>query len=663
MAFPDRIVLFSLLFAVACMAVRTLFRRYSLIRRGRSAAMEQERFGSKVKRFLLYVPGQWSNIRDISWKDPGGLQHFILFWGALFFSIYYLLFFIVGEGFGVPGLVRENLPARIFLPVTEIFGLLLIVALGWGLVRRAILKPVRLGPEYEGMLYFLITMSASVLLACFFSLEALRFSLKATSSAGPVSGLLAGWFEGISGGTDTLGRMFRAAWWTQGVLLACFIFYVPYSTHQHALFAPINIFTSTRRPNGLVSAVEMNEAYKGLSGVQDFTWKQLLEFYGCTQCGKCQDACPAFAAGKDLSPKKILHDLRAWMDETGNIRPFWKGSGKNGEGESGKVSDRISDAELWSCTTCMACVQACPAFISPLDKIVDLRRDRVLERSRFFPEVANLFRDLENFGDVFGKGKARREDWALGRNIKVLSEENETDTLFWVGCQATFHERSQQNAIRLVELLSRAGEKLAILGKGELCCGDPLRRLGNEYQYQNFVRRNIDSLRRLRFKRIVTYCPHCYNTLKNEYPQFGGNFEVVHYTELLEGVIRSGKLPLKTPLVAKVAYHDPCYLARGNDSLKGREILASLPGVNPLAVECSGQKTFCCGGGGGAMWMRETGGSKINELRVKELVKEEPEVIATSCPYCVVMLEDGIQSLGLGNVKCRDLIEIVREMV
>jgi Fe-S oxidoreductase len=351
------------------------------------------------------------------------------------------------------------------------------------------------------------------------------------------------------------------------------------------------------------------------------------------------------------------------MDETGKIVPFWKGGGKDGKGEPGDAAERISDEELWSCTTCMACVKACPAFISSLDKIVDLRRDRVLARSKFFPELTNLFKDLENFGDVFAKGVARREDWAVGRNVKVLSDHNEADTLFWVGCQASFHDRHQKSAINLADVLRRGGVDLAIMGKGELCCGDPLRRLGNEYQYQNFVRRNVEQLKKLRFKRIVTYCPHCYNTLKNEYPQFGGKFEVVHYTELLGDLISTGALSLKNSEPVKVAYHDPCYLARGNGIVKGGDILAGLPGASSLEIERSGENTFCCGGGGGAMWMRDTGGAKINEMRVKELVKDNPEVIATSCPYCVVMLEDGIRSLGLEKVKCKDLIEIVSEMV
>lgn len=659
---PERYAVFTLLVMAAGVAVRTLYRRCGLIRLGRPASPAAEPPGERVKRFLLYVPGQLSNMRNISGHDLAGLQHLMLFWGGLVLPVYYLVFFFVGDGLGVQQTLRDSGAATVFLFLTEICSLLILVALAWGWVRRAFLKPSRLGPHFEGTLFLVITLAAYALLLSLFTLEGVRYAVGTTPHAGPVSGLLAGWLQGVGGGPDALAAAFHVAWWVQGAIIACFIVYVPYSTHQHALFAPFNILASTPQPKGMIPALAMDGSYRGVSGLNGFTWKQLLELYGCTQCGRCQDACPASTAGKPLSPKKVIQELRVWMDETGNIRPFWKGAKKGGE-PCGEAGGRVSDAELWSCTTCMACVQACPAFVSPLDKIVDLRRDRVLARSSFFPEVATVFRDLETFGDVFGKGRARREDWALGRNLTVLAPGGEADTLFWVGCQASFHDRSRQNAVNLVEVLARAGVELAILGSGELCCGDPMRRFGNEYQFQSFARRNIERLKKLRFKRIVTYCPHCFNTLRNEYPQLGGEFEVVHYTELLRDLIGSGKLPMKKALPAKVVYHDPCYLARGNGLAMGREILAGLPATTVLDVERSGEKTFCCGGGGGAMWMRDTGGGKINELRVKELVAGEPQVVATSCPYCVVMLEEGIRSLGLEKVACKDLVEIVREMI
>lgn len=663
LSFPERVAFLTLLILFGGVALRTYYRRFALIRLGRTAAPAAGGAPGRWKRFLVYVPGQWSNIRTISRKDLGGAQHLVLFWSAICLAGYYLFFLVLGEGLGAFAVARESAMAHGYLLVTEILGVLILLALGWGLVRRTVTKPARLGPDYEERLFLFITLAAYLLLACFFCLGGLRFNLGMTTHVGPVTGLLAQVLQAVPGGNEAQSGLFHLFWWIQAGIMVCFMIYVPYSDHQHALFAPFNIFASRPQPKGRFAPVEMDHTYRGLAGLEDFTWKQLLELYGCVQCGRCQEACPAHAAGKDLSPKKVIQDLRVWMDDKGQIKPFWKGGKASGNPKSEEAAGRVSDAELWSCTTCMACVQACPAFVSALDKIVDLRRDRVLAQSHFYPEVSNLFRDLENFGDIFGKGKATREDWASGRNLKVLSEGTQADTLFWVGCQASFHDRSKASAIKLAEVLTRCGIDLAILGKGELCCGDPFRRLGNEYQFQNFARKNIETLKKFRFKRIVTYCPHCYNTLRNEYPQFDGKFEVVHYTELFAELIRKGTLKFKQSPQTRVVYHDPCYLARGSDVTKGHEVLAALPGAEPVALENSGKQTFCCGGGGGAMWMRESGGAKINELRVQQLTKEKPEVIATSCPYCVVMLEDGIKSLGLEKVECKDLIELVKETV
>lgn len=654
---PEKLAALILLLAVSGVAVRTLMRRVAVVLDGRGAAVQEG--GLDFGRFLLYVPGQWTNIRNISFNDLAGVQHLMLFWGAICFACYYGIFFFLGEGFGLSELLRANPLAQFFLPVTEIFGVLLVVALVWGLLRRAALKPARLGPHFEVGMFLAIAAAGSVLLASFYGLEAVRFDLGISTYTGPLSGLAAPWLSALSGGSAGLSSMYHLFWWTQVAIIACFIFYVPYSDHQHAVFAPFNILNTRESAKGKFSATELSELYQGVKEPKDLSRKQLLEVYGCTQCGRCQEVCPAACAGKALSPKKMIQHVRGAIDQVAGIRPFWKG-----EEISRALAERVADEELWSCTTCMACVEVCPACVSAVDKVVEIRRDRIMAGSSFYPEVATLFRELETYGDVFGKGRARREDWAVGSQVKVLSQRGEqADTLFWVGCQASFHDRSKRSAVSLVEVLKKAGVDLAILGKGELCCGDPMRRLGNEFQYQNFVQKNIETLKNYGFKRIVTYCPHCYNTLKNEYPQFGGGFEVVHYTELLQDLISTGKLQLTKELPAKVVYHDPCYLARGNDLAVGHDIVAQLPAARPVELERCGSSTFCCGGGGGAMWMRETGGEKINELRVKELAKDEPDVIATSCPYCVMMLESGVNALGLEKVKCLDLIEMVRETI
>lgn len=652
---PERILLLVLLLVFTTMALRTYNRRYQLIRSGCATEDGQKNPGAVV-RFLKYVPGQLSNIRTISVKDLGGAMHLVLFYSAIIFAIYYGCYLVLGDILGLFRGAFESGPGHAFLFLTELMAVLVLVALLWGLVRRMIVKPMRLGPDYEVGLFLFVTCAGYSLFICFFLLGGLRYNLGMSSYIGPVTGIIANALHGSS----QVG-LFHLMWWVQAAIILCFMLYVPYSDHQHAMFAPFNILLSPPKPRGAFSKLELDTNYKGADSLENFTWKQLLEFYGCAQCGRCQAVCPAYAAGKDLSPKKIINDLRIWMDDTGGIKPFWKKDKKSGK--SVEASGRILDSELWSCTTCMACVEACPAFVSSLDKIMDLRRDRVMAKSEFYPEVIPLFRSLENFGDIFGCGKASRGDWAMGRGIKILTQDNEADMLFWVGCQTTFDDRSKGSAVKLAEILTHCGIDLAILGKNESCCGDPFRRLGNEYQYQNSAKQNIEVLQKLRFKRIVTYCPHCYNTLKNEYPQFGADFEVIHYTELFDELIEKGLLKPKSSSGARVVFHDPCYLARGNDLTKGHNVLQALPGITPVALEQSSNNTFCCGGGGGAMWMRESGNAKINELRVKQLVKNEPEVIATSCPYCIVMLDDGLSSLGHDRIQCKDLIELVHETI
>ena len=659
LTFMERVVFLVLLVLASGMAVRTLSRRFALIRSGRPVSGPLEDRGSRFKRLLKYVPGQWCNIQNISIEDLAGVQHLLLFFGAMFLGVYYALFVILGDGLGFSGVLSQNAAARVFIHITELFALGIIVALIWGLARRTLARPSRLGPDYEAVTFGLIALGGTVLMLCFLGLEALRAQLGMVPSAGPVSGLLIEPLQRMFGEAGEMERMHHVFWWVQAFFIIAFVFYVPFSKHQHALFSPFNIFAYSPKPRGRIEAVTLDEQYGGVARTNDLTQKQLLELYGCTQCGRCQDACPAHAMGKPLSPKKVIQDLRKWMDHQGHIRAPWDGQ------DNGKKSavEHFAPADAtWSCTTCMACVEACPAFISAFDKIIDLRRDAVLAKGQASPGVVTFFREVEVYGDTFGKGKALREDWILGRDFKLLTEDTETDVLFWVGCQATFNDRNKAGATALLDILHRAGTDVAILGKGEMCCGDPLRRMGNEYLFQKMAKANIDLLNGLKFKRIVTYCPHCFNMLKNEYPQFGGNYEVLHYTEYLKNMIKDGQLKLNKTTPARVVFHDPCYLARGNGIFREpRRILSSIAGTTLLETPRSREKTFCCGGGGGHMWIGGSQGGRINEERVKELTAHGVNMILTSCPYCLVMLEDGVKSLQMDTVKCMDLVEYIQE--
>jgi Fe-S oxidoreductase len=658
----ERVTFLILLALAAGIAVKTLLRRATVVRSGRPVVESGEPQAERIRRLLRYVPGQWCNIQNISSRELAGVQHLFLFFGAACLGVYYGLFVILGDGLGFSALLYHNRLARGFVHLSEVFAVLILVGLWWGVIRRAIVKPARLGPDFEVGTFLKITLGGSILMLCLLVLEALRQNLGWVSGAGPISALLVAPLQRLLGSPAELAQAYRLLWWVQAAMLLAFIVYVPFSKHQHALFSPFNIFASSPRPKGRIDAIALDESYRGLAQPADFTWKQLLELYGCTQCGRCQDACPAYATGKPLSPKKIIQDVRRWMDSHGQIHAPWEKPLTVAAHGTLAIDSFVTQEELWSCTTCMACVEACPAFISAFDTLIDLRRHAVLAQSRIYPEVATFFRELESYADTFGKGKALREDWILGRDAVVLTPERETDLLFWVGCQATFNDRNRSGATALFDILSKAGCDFAILGRDELCCGDPLRRMGNEYLFQELARRTVAYLNQLKFKRIVTYCPHCYNMLKNEYPQFGARFEVYHYTELLGQMITDGTLPLTKALPGTVAYHDPCYLARGNRIYnQPRAILAAIPGTTLVETAHAGPRTFCCGGGGGHMWIGGSRGVRINEQRVRELAAGEAKTIVTSCPYCLVMLEDGAKSLSLDRVTCKDLVEFVRE--
>lgn len=656
---------FALLMILSAGASASVFRkRWMLIRQGRPVPERAEGKSEGWRRVLAYVPGQWYGLKNLAAGDPAGIQHLFLFWGSVLFLGNWLLVAIPGDLLGFQAQAREW-PIFMWFPFAgDIAGVLVLAGLAWGIVRRVVFRPARLGPDFEIGLYLRICLGACALVASCFALEAVRLDLHLVSRAGPVSTLCAAWIGEWMPAPGAVRTMYHACWFLQAVAAAGFLLYIPYSGHQHPFYAPVTIFHGPHRPAGMLKSVVLDDAYRGVRAAGDLDRRQLTELYACTMCGRCQDACPAASVGKPLSPKRIVQELRQDTDASGGIRAPWN-SGKIGRKETGReLGGGVAGDALWSCTTCMACVAVCPVHVSPLDKIVELRRDRVLMKSGFFPEVASLLREAETFGDVFGKGKAHREDWALGKNLNVLTAPGGAKILFWVGCYGAFHDRAKTVVAAIADLLGRIEPEFAILGKGELCCGDPVRRLGNEHMFQKFARMNIDYLNRLDIGKIVTYCPHCHNVLKNEYPAFGGDFEVVHYTELLAAWAEQGLLVPGRGKSVRVAYHDPCYLARGSGIVDApRRVLCALPGVEQCGLRNSGAETFCCGGGGGTMWMREIGGNKINERRARELSEAAPDLIATSCPYCLIMLEDGLKNLGLDSIACKDVAEIVRDAV
>ena len=444
--------------------------------------------------------------------------------------------------------------------------------------------------------------------------------------------------------------------------LLVFVAALPFTFMRHLVASSQNVYYKRQAMRGAARPVSLEADSIGARTIKDFTWKQLLESEACVSCGRCEENCPASLAAKPLSPRKVMQDILSQLEQNG------RNSSGTQTDDLPLLAEVITADEIWSCTSCMACVTHCPVSIEPLDKIIDMRRYLVMGEARLPAEARPMIRDLEIYGDVQGKGVAHRADWAMNREVPQLFQpsaqtDSDLEMLLWVGCSGAFHPRNQETSRAMVKILKAAGIRFAILGKEELCCGDPARRLGDEILFQKLARANIDHFNRHQVKKIVTLCPHCLNTLKNEYPELGCKLQVVHATELVMDLIRKNRIALKYPVADKMTIHDACYLGRYNQVYQPpRDISSAVPGTQLKETERNRDSGYCCGGGGGRMWLHENIGQKINVVRAEEMVKTGIDLIGTACPYCLVMLDDGVKSLELEKPpKVADIIDIVAE--
>jgi Fe-S oxidoreductase len=454
--------------------------------------------------------------------------------------------------------------------------------------------------------------------------------------------------------SDAIAKVFpshgvaeRVFVWAHISFVLGFLRYLPYSKHLHIATAAINVWMArTSRPGRLEPLrfdVPDDQMRFGVATIFDLTKKEVMDGFSCTECGRCQDACPAWATGKILSPKLLIMGVRDQVLAQ-STEPI--------------VGNGVPEQMIWDCVTCGACVEACPVSIEHIDHIVDLRRSRVMVDSQFPAEAEPMLRDVERSSNPWGKPQTERAAWAEDLGVRILEPGDPApEYLYWVGCAASFDERAKKSAESTAKLLQKAGVDFAILGPREACTGDPARRMGNEYVFQAYAEQNIATLRENRVRKIVASCPHCFNTLANEYGDFGGNYEVLHHTELLAELVRDGKLRPKADS-KPITYHDSCYLARHNDvRMEPRELVAAVG--QPVEMKRSGKKTFCCGAGGAHMWMEEKG-KQINVERAREAIDTGAETLAVACPFCTVMLDDGVRETG-SELRVADVSTLLAE--
>ena len=449
-------------------------------------------------------------------------------------------------------------------------------------------------------------------------------------------------------------------------VIASFMVFIAYSKHLHIFLAPLNI-AFARRPRALgaldkTPSMNMDEVTEdtvfGVGRVEDFTWKQMLDFATCTECGRCQSVCPAWTTGKPLSPKLLIMGLRDTMFASADRLL------SGGAGDAPTLVPTVIDPDvLWSCTTCGACVEECPVDIEHVDTILDMRRYEVLMESRFPTEAGLMLRNLENQGDPWGLGKSKRLEWltALDFEVPVFDGEIPDDVayLYWIGCAGALDERGRGQVISTARVLHRAGISFGVLGPRETCSGDPARRLGNEYLFQELASANIATLHAAKARKIVASCAHCFNTIKNEYPALGGNFEVIHHSELLNDLVATGRVGLGKSTDV-VTYHDPCYLGRHNRVFEEpRDAVAAASGT-VVEMDRNREKSFCCGAGGARLWMEESIGTRVNANRVDEALATGANVVAAACPFCIIMLDDGVKAQGRGDdVEVLDIAQVI----
>jgi Fe-S oxidoreductase/nitrate reductase gamma subunit len=648
------VILFIGLLAVS--ALSFWWRHYRLWCLGK----EENRSDQGAIRLKTLLAVTFGHVRF--WKELyPGTMHFLIFWGAILIflgKIVRLFSYPVG---------LTNPPQSIFKYasfVSEIGGLLVIIGGCMAVYRRYIVKPSRLETKPTNTLIYFW---GAVLLMTGYLVKGYRIATVGIDipsdwlSWTPVSYMVSRFILILP--SEPLNELLV---WHRVLIhaLPAFLFFayvfITRTPLQHFFLSPINIYFRNLKLKGVLAPIPNFEEAEtfGVREISEFTWKQLLDLEACTNCGRCQDVCPAHLSEKPLSPRRMTQNLKDHLRREG---PKLLATPPDQRQPEAIMETIVSEDELWACTACMACEEACPVYVEQIVRNIDLRRYLVLVKTKFSSEVRLTLKNLQTNNNPWGMSRGVRAEWTKGLEIKTFAEVTDPEILFWVGCCGSFDARNQRVATSMVKILQACEVRFGILGNKEGCCGDPARRIGNEYLFQTIAEANIEILKGYGVKKILTLCPHCFHTLKNEYPQLGGKFQVIHHTQFLTELLTSGKLKLTKPINKVTTYHDSCYLGRGNQIYKApRRILHAIPGLKLVEMERHGNRSFCCGAGGGRMWMEEKIGMRINQIRTDQAIEVNAELIGTACPYCLTMLGDGIKEKGKAETMAAyDLSELV----
>ncbi|MCD4721821.1 MAG: (Fe-S)-binding protein, partial [Desulfobacula sp.] len=663
----------------------------------------------RLKNMVILAMGQKRLVgRKKEWI--AGIMHAFIFWGFCVLLIRSLSLYGEGfvRGFQLPIFGNDSIIGYLYIALKDIMEAIVLLMAGFAIFRRAVLKPERMHNTWEA--YFVLVMIV-VLMISDLLLDGARYNLIALHnnpghlhffnnpqygsefiwtpvSVGAAS--LISWM-GADANTFILTSMF----WLHIITQLTFLNFLPLGKHFHVITALPNVFLKNLGyPHEKAKLLDLEDESVwedeslGINHIHQLNWKQGLDLYTCTECGRCKEVCPAFTTDKPLNLHDFNDALKAELFDNADkiikrakLFPFIKNDDTSEKNEEinekiaeveGKlkaelnskktlIGDVISEDTLWACTTCRACEEVCPVTIEHVPRIIAMRQGQTLMAGVYPQELNVALKGLERNGNPWGIGYDKRADWADGLEVKTMAETSDVDYLLWVGCAGSFDDRSKKVSTSLVKILQKAGVSFAILGVEEKCTGDFARRVGNEMMYQMMAQENIETLNNYKVKKIIAACPHCLNTLKHEYPQMGGNYEVIHHAEFIDELVKSGKITLNKSLEGSLTYHDPCYLGRYNEIYdQPRSILQSISKDGLQELDRHGKESFCCGAGGGRMWLEETIGKRINVERAEEIVNKNVANVAVACPFCLTMIEDGMKELDKDEqVKTRDIAELV----
>ena len=629
----------------------SLYHRLSLVALGQNTHTYVG-LGVGLREMCVNAFGQKRVVRKLF-----GFNHLVIFWSFIVLLLANGEFVLSGV---FPTLRLSLLPDAFYLPIryaSDVMSVLALVAIVIALVRRTV------APPYEGarnLESYVILILIAVHMFAYLGLGASEIAMghERAAAAMPVSSLLATTLAG----KDLLSA-YHFYWWLHAFALLTFIVVlIPFTKHLHVFTAIANCFLrSEDKPNTQKPEIFITGQTFGAGQVDRLTTKDLLDSYACTACGRCQNVCPANITGKPLNPRQMIKDVQ--VNLLANGPRIKKGQEPTLAliGESCKGS--VDEEAIWACTSCGACMETCPVFIEHLPKLVAMRRHLVQMESKFPEELLHFFENAEQRSNPWGMAPSDRSKWSSQLDVKLF-EKGQTEYLFYAGCAGSFDARIKQVTVNLALILDKAGISWGTLGKDEKCCGDSLRRLGNEFVFDRMAKENVQMFKERGIQKVITACPHCLTTLKNDYRQYGIELEVIHHSELISRLLAEGKIKLNKQVeeLGKIIVHDSCYLGRHNDIYDApREVLSKVSGKAPLEFDRNRESSFCCGAGGGRMWMEEQTGTRINRTRVKEAMEKEPDTICVSCPFCMTMFEDGLKDEQVQDVRVRDLTEIVAE--